>query len=390
MNKTVLMNWKERASRIFYVLVAIGVGSVIVYVLSLAGNKSKGPIDNFLVKTTNVVHEVEQHAILQQREDKRADKLEWFKPIALSTEKLKQPQRILLGGSDSHSKESYESIINLEDSLQTTFQLIHIYTAWGSKDEEQFPKLQVNAILELGSVPVVTWEPWLSDFDEKEFPGIPKLENRDKGCLAEIAKGVYDSYIKKWAADAKAIQKPIFLRVGHEMNDPYRYPWGPQNNKPAEFVAAWKHIHDLFVQIGATNVIWIWSPHPAYGYFEAFYPGTNYVDYIGLGILNFGTAVSWSKWWTFDEIFGSHYVELDAFKKPMMITEFGSLSVGGNRSKWFADALDSIPVKYPSVKSLVFYHYSADKTTTDKAVNWHFKDEQATIIAIRKRIVVWK
>jgi hypothetical protein len=390
MNKTALMNWKERTSRIFYVLSAIGIGSLMVYLLSLAGNKSKGPIDNLLVQTTNVVHEVEQQAILQQREDKRSDKLEWFKPIASSVNKLKHPKLILLGGSDSHSKESYESIIDLEDSLQTTFQLIHIYTAWGSKEEEQFPKLQVNAILELGSVPVITWEPWLSDFDEKDFPGIPKVEDRDKGCLTEISKGVYDSYIKKWAAHAKAVQKPIFLRVGHEMNDPYRYPWGPQNNKPAEFVAAWKHIHDLFVQVGATNVIWIWSPHPAYGYFEAYYPGSDYVDYIGVGILNFGTAVSWSKWWTFDEIFGSHYAELDTFKKPIMITEFGSLAMGGNRSKWFADALDSIPVKYPSVKSLVFYHYSADKTTTDKAVNWHIKDERATTKAIRKRIAKWK
>jgi len=384
------MSWKERTKRTFYFLFAIALGCGIVYPFSLAGNKSKGPIENLMVQTTNVVHDVEEHAILEQREQKRADKLEWFVPIANSAEKLKHPKEMLLGGSDNHTKESYESIIKLEDALHTTFPIIHIYTAWGSKDEEQFPTLQVSAILELGSIPFITWEPWLSDFDDKEFPGIPKVEDRDKGCLAAIAKGVYDAYILKWAADAKETGKPMFLRVGHEMNDPYRYPWGPQNNKPADFVAAWRHIHKLFVQAGAVNVIWVWSPHPSYGYFDAFYPGSDYVDYVGVGVLNFGTAVTWSKWWTFGELFGAHYAALDSFRKPIMITEFGSLGVGGDRSKWFADALDSIQLKYHSVKSVVFYHYSSDKTTTDKALNWYIKDDAPTIKAIRKRIVKWK
>ena len=56
-----------------------------------------------------------------------------------------------------------------------------------------------------------------------------------------------------------------------------------------------------------------------------------------------------------------------------MITEFGSLSVGGDRSKWFTEALDSISQKYPAVKSIVFFHYSDDKTTTQQVINWYFK-----------------
>src|SRR5690606_12266978 len=182
-----------------------------------------------------------------------SDKLEWFKPISGNVENLKYPVKILWGASDTHTKESYETIINLVDSLQTTFPLIHIYTAWGSKNDQQFPKVQVKTILELGSLPIITWEPWLSDFDEKEYPGIPKAADRDKGGMAEVARGVYDKYLQKWAKAAKEIQRPIFVRMGHEMNDPYRYPWGPQNNKPEEFIAAWKHIHEEFVKAGATN-----------------------------------------------------------------------------------------------------------------------------------------
>jgi hypothetical protein len=380
------MSWKSNSKRILYFGSAIIIGSLFVYLISLAGNKSKGPVEYLLEQSSNAVRFFEKILILDKRIEKREKQLAWFLPLKEDIKQLKSPSRFMLGGSDHVDRESFETIISLEDTLQTTFPLIQIYCAWGSKEIEEFPMLEVEAIKELGSVPVITWEPWLSDFDEKEFPGIPPAEMRDKECLSEIAKGVYDSYIKTWAEKARDVQTPLFIRLGHEMNDPYRYPWGPQNNKPEDFVAAWRHVHFIFSQVGATNIIWIWSPHPAYNNFYAYYPGDKYVDFVGVGILNFGTAANWSKWWTFEDLFGNHYPELSSFQKPIMITEFGSLGVGGNRSQWFADAFDSIPTKYPLLKSIIFYHYAADKTTTDKAVNWYFKDDPAVVEAIRQRI----
>jgi hypothetical protein len=64
--------------------------------------------------------------------------------------------------------------------------------------------------------------------------------------------------------------------------------------------------------------------------------------------------------------------------------------VGGNRSKWFADALDSIPVRYPNVKSIVFFHFSDDKTTTQQSINWYIKNDVPTTRAITARIKRWK
>lgn len=384
------MKGVHKARRLIYILAAICLGSGIVFALSIAGEKSKGPIENLLDHTSEAVQEMEQKVILEQREDKRSDKLQWYAAYQNNISKLKRPDTIFLGASDDHKRDSYEAIINLEDSLKTTFPIIHIYGAWGSKPSEEFPKVEVKTILELGSTPMITWEPWLSDFDETKFPGIPAVADRDKGCLSAIASGTYDVYIKKWAADAKKAGKPIFLRLGHEMNDPYRYPWGPQNNNPKDYVAAWQHVHDIFKNAGANNIIWVWSPHLAYGYYDAFYPGHDYVDYVGVGVLNYGTVANWSKWWTFKEIFGSHYQALDSFKKPMMITEFGSLTVGGSRSKWFADALNQLPQKYPAVKSVVFFHYAADKTTTDKSINWYIKDDLASREAIIRQMASWR
>ena len=48
-----------------------------------------------------------------------------------------------------------------------------------------------------------------------------------------------------------------------------------------------------------------------------------------------------------------------------------------------------MPKKYPSIKSIVFFHYSSDKTTTDKAVNWYFKDDLPAREAIIKQVSLW-
>ena len=379
----------RKSSRLIYTLIAVGVGFSIVYGLTLVGEQSKGPIETVLTKASEKVQTVEEDIILDKREAKRSDNLVWFEKIKNSKQKLLSSKIILFGASDSSSKDSFENILTLEDSLKTTFPLIHIYAAWGGKQDEQFPSQQVDAIYELGSLPVITWEPWVTDFDETKMPGIGRIEDREKGSMTQVAAGKYDSYIKTWAKEAKSKQKPIYVRLGHEMNEPYRYPWGPQNNTPQEFVAGWKHIHDIFTSMGATNVIWIWSPHLAYGYFNDYYPGSDYVDIVGTGVLNYGTATSWSQWWTFKEIFGAHYQELSNFNKPIMIAEFGSLNTGGSRNQWFKDALTDLPNKYPAIKSILYFHYSGDKTTTDRAVNWQIKKDPSLTKTIRNEIEKW-
>lgn len=379
----------KRSRRIVSTIAAIVLGLSIVIVIVFAGDKYRGPLENLFIGMGDMVKNVEHYFILQKRESKRADKLAWFRSYKQNLDSLKNPSVILLGTYDNETTESFESIINLEDSLHTTFPLIHLFTAWGSKPEQEFPKLQVETILALGSLPVISWEPWLTDFDEKEYPLLRPVKERDKGGLADIARGEYDPYILEWAGEVTKIKEPLFLRIGHEMNDPYRYPWGPQNNAPQDFIDAWKHIRQIFDSVGASNVIWVWSPHPAYGYYEAFYPGDEYLDYVGVTALNYGVVATWSQWWTFREIAGNYYEQLASFNKPIMITEFGSLAVGGNRSEWYADALRDIPEKYPLVKSVIFFHFSSDNTTTEQTLNWYFIDDTTITRAIISQLTLW-
>lgn len=381
-----MMNVKHISFRIITTLAAIGISSLLVYALSHAGRSTKGPIENAMEYTGDVIKNVEQKLIVENREEKRSDKLKWLQPYTENKKLLTHPNKILMGAFDNEAMDSYDPVVAVEDSLTTTFPLIHIYTAWGSKHNERFPTDQVNSIADLGSIPVITWEPWLSDFSQEEFPSAK--EDRNKGGMKDVADGAYDTYIRKWAQAAKKVNKPFFLRLGHEMNDGYRYPWGPHNNTPQDFIAAWRHTHDIFTSAGAKNVIWVWSPHPAYE-FREFYPGNDYVDYIGCGTLNYGTVAAWSKWWSFKDIFGKFYDSVAEYRKPIMITEFGSLAVGGNRAKWYAAALDSMPQRYPLVKSIIFFHFSKDNTTTQQTLNWYFKDEKNVTSAITRAVNKW-
>ena len=115
-------------------------------------------------------------------------------------------------------------------------------------------------------------------------------------------------------------------------------------------------------------------------------PGDEYVDWIGVGTLNYGTVASWSKWWTFKDIYGNYYDWLDMLDKPMMITEMGCLRVGGNREEWFRNALTDLPAKYPRLKAIILFNDDDDKTTLNKSLNWSIINDTSTCEVIRQTI----
>ena len=376
---------KHTAKRFAFVTGATLFGIALVLVFSFIGKKSKGPIDSALSDLGAKVADVEQQWLLSQRKPVRAKKLKWFNKYRENRFLLQKPDTVFLGVYDNNYQKTFDNIIKLDTVLQASLPFIQIYTAWGDKENETFPTKYARVIYELGSIPMITWEPWLNDFDREEH-GLAPVDDPNKNGMAAVARGDYDFYIDQWARDVKAFDHNVFVRFGHEMNDPYRYPWGPQNNKPEEYVAAWKHVVDRFHRLKVYNVLWVWAPQPAYLQYDSYYPGNEYVDWVGVGALNYGTVAPWSKWWTFKEIFGNYYDRLDAFKKPMMITEMGSLTVGGSREKWFKEAFTNLPEKYPDLKALLFFDDANDNTTLNKSLNWSIVDDSLSCKVIHNAI----
>lgn len=324
--------------------------------------------------------DAEGSAVRGVRKTSRSEYLAPMKPTLSSPEALRNPPMMLFGVYDGGFPNTFAGLEKFEDRLQYKFPIIAFYSAWGDKPSEQFPTRMVETINRMESVPMITWEPWVVDFDEKIRTNLPRVAEREYASLGAIARGEYDFYLVPWAKAAAEYGKPIFIRFAHEMNDPYRYPWGPQNgNRPEDFIAAWRHVHIIFEKMSATNVLWVWSPHISMPWFEYYYPGPEYVDWIGVGVLNYGNVASWSRWWRFDQILEKAYPSLLKLNKPIVISEFGTVGNGGNPYEWYRQAFYQIDHTYRrGVRAIVFFNQENDVTMGTLALNWSvMQDPQA-------------
>ncbi|HUR00392.1 MAG TPA: glycosyl hydrolase [Gemmatimonadaceae bacterium] len=374
--------------RVLLTMIVVGAALVGSVALTSVSSTAEGPVSGALSRLGATFGTFEHAMRGRFQGPGRAADLEWLDAYRVDRTKLKNPDVVLFGAFDSGLPSTLDGVVKLEQALGTTFPLVQIYSAWGDRPDQDFPIELVTAISDVGSIPVITWEPWLSDFGNDRHPQIPLRDQRDRHGMAAVASGQYDFFIDAWAADAARFSKPIFIRLGHEMNDPYRYPWGPQNNTNLEYIAAWKHVVDRFRHAGANNVLWVWSPHVAYEYWETYYPGSDYVDWVATGALNFGPIAQWSRWWDFEEIFGRKYDMLASFQKPVMVAEFGSLAVGGDRASWYGDALTDLRSKYPAVRAVLFFNVKDDQTVTYQRVDWTIDGDSAVLRALRPLLKV--
>jgi hypothetical protein len=375
-----------RRQRVFVVLVFGACAAAGVAGLAALGSASAGPLSAALGWLGALTGTLEHRARERLEGPGRRSRLATFASYRDDVQRLRRPDIVLLGAYDGGIPRTLDGVVALEERIGAPLPIIQAYGAWGDRVDQQFPLQLVTAISGLGSIPLITWEPWLSDFESARHPGLPLRDARDRHGLAAVAAGSYDFYIDAWAAAAARFGKPMMIRFGHEMNDPYRYPWGPQNNSKEEYIGAWRHVVERFRAAGATNVVWVWSPHVAYEYWDLYYPGDLYVDWVATGVLNFGPIAQWSKWWTVAEIFGTKYERLASFGKPVMIAELGSLAVGGDRAQWYREALSDLPNRYPAVKAVLFFQVRDDQTVTYQKVDWTFVDDSLVAVAVRSSL----
>ena len=384
------MNRKGRYKVAFFALgwlVAVGVLFQIVVGTGL--QRMFTSVDERVSRIAQYFSNRQGEALRSVRQSSRKEYLEPMHTTLSSVTALRNPTRMLYGIYDGGFPNTFAGMEQLEASLRFKFPIISFYSAWGDKPTQQFPIRMVETIHNMGSVPMITWEPWVVDFDERLRPNLPKVSEREYGLLAAIAKGHYDFYIVEWAKSAAAFKRPMFIRFAHEMNDPYRYPWGPQNgNRPEDFVAAWQHVHQVFQKMGATNVLWVWSPHISMPWFEYYFPGREYVDWIGVGVLNYGDVASWSRWWSFHQILEKSYPQLLRLQKPIMISEFGTLASGGDPAEWYRQAFYHMTHTYSrGVKAVVFFNQPNDITISPQfPLNWSVTQSSRAVDTVAKEI----
>ncbi|MBS1675915.1 MAG: hypothetical protein JST08_00875 [Actinobacteria bacterium] len=216
-----------------------------------------------------------------------------------------------------------------------------------------FPAVPLQSIRDYGAVPFLSWS---SASTDQEVARQPHFR------LSRIIHGAFDKYIRAWAEASREWGHPYFLRFDWEMNG-FWFPWneGVNGNKPGEFVEAWRHVHDIFTEVGATNANWVWCPNIALikrlKGFGSLYPGNQYVDWTCLDGFNWGNTKNSAGWQSFTHVFRSSYKEVEkiAPAKPMIIGETASEERGGSKAAWIRNALSVIPNSFPKVRGLIWF-----------------------------------
>jgi mannan endo-1,4-beta-mannosidase len=151
---------------------------------------------------------------------------------------------------------------------------------------------------------------------------------------AAIASGRYDGYLSSYAEAVRAYGHPVILSFGHEMNGNWS-PWGYTHASPAAFVAAWRHIVNLFRALGARNVTWLWTVNiindarsGQIDGLDQWWPGSSYVTWVGID----GYYLKSN--WQFAPLFGPTISAVRSLTSaPILIAETGALQSAGQPGK---------------------------------------------------------
>jgi hypothetical protein len=215
--------------------------------------------------------------------------------------------RMLLGAyTDLKGKSATAAVQARETAMGRPYDLEVTYYDW----DDTFPDAGERAMAAAGTTPLMAW--YLPDTNSGSVAG-----------LGQIAAGDDDARIQAQARAVKALGHRVFLRLAPEMNG----NWYKYSGDPKAYVAMWRHVHDVFAKAGVTNVTWVWCPNINPDNWDAYYPGSAYVDVIGVD----GFSNTTYTWQTFQQLFEGFFRHFAAFApgKPQLVVETATNSGAG-------------------------------------------------------------
>ncbi len=210
-------------------------------------------------------------------------------------------------------------------------------------------------------VTLMAWQPTnatAANGCDQDYPGAVPPQ--------KIIDGYCDNYIRSYANSLKAAGYRYLIKFAHEMNSSGR-PYWPGNfpgGTPNTYIQMWRHVVDVFRSQNVTNVEWVWAPiYQSYpntpsNDLHLFYPGDNYVDWVGPMGYNYYTYFS-QGWQTFTYIFDTTLKDFACrYPRPQIIHEFASAEGDANsptKAAWILDAYQKAP-NYPFLRAVVWYN----------------------------------
>lgn len=289
------------------------------------------------------------------------------KPAALPPVHVVQPSAVV--GSPAGSKQpivglytgtdSWSSVAQWGQAVGGSANLILDYNGWGGAFDTQFATVAHAH----GATLLVDLDP------------------TGKQNVSQIAAGDGDAWLRLYAKSVASFGYPVVISFGHEMNGNW-YPWGYTHASPASFVAAWRHVVQVFRSVGADNVTWLWTVNatnpgqdPSV---RQWWPGSQWVNWVGIdGYYYYSTD-------TFQSVIGQTLDEIRSFTNaPALVAEtaVGTTSLRETQIKGLLAG-----VKQDHMLGFVWFDKAQDDGIYHQ--DWRLQDDPAALkefrIALRR------
>ncbi|WP_295699224.1 hypothetical protein [Lapillicoccus sp.] len=190
--------------------------------------------------------------------------------------------------------------------------------------------------------------------------------DRTSNGWAAVARGDFDKTLKAQASGLASLKSPFFITFEQEANQKQKVG---ALGTAADFIAAWRHLHQIYVAAGATNAVWVWVMTGAADNLDAaatLWPGNDVVDWISWNVYNqsgcAGNAINPGKLVSFEDKMKIFYdfvhqrgpsIGMDV-TKPMMISETGSAKYATQpdlTGQWYS-AIPGALERYPQIRAV--------------------------------------
>ncbi len=241
----------------------------------------------------------------------------------------------------------FTDLFQLERKLEYEFPFLLHYKNF----EREFPREEMENAREQNRNVVLTLQTKHRD------------DTKNQRVLYDVLEGKHDDHIDMYARELKAFGDPVLFRLNNEMNGDWCVYSAYFSSMDTDvFIAAWQYVYDRFEQHDLDNVLWVWNPHDLsfpgfqWNHYLTYYPGDEYVDIIGLTGYNPGTHFPGERWKSFLQIYTDYYEEYSTlFNQPLMIPEFGSSSIGGDKIAWLWSMFYHLP-RYEDIKVAIWWN----------------------------------
>jgi len=234
----------------------------------------------------------------------------------------------------------YDPANVFKDNRTLTYE--QVYFNWSDPNGKALQS-KLDQIILNKRVPVITIEPWNGS-------------NNEIDLLTDISKGKYDQNIDIIIKILSGCSGKFYISWGHEMdqNLAKRYPWSGKD--PNQYILAYRYVQNRIRKGVKNEILWIWSPVAKNGC-ERYWPGSDYVDFVGLPIYSYP---AWDKSWyghlrSFKSWYNEKYSLVRQFHKPIIIVELGVTGSTDYQTFWLQEAFEYLKTSAPVEIVLFFY-----------------------------------